>query len=119
MRGFKIPFYIDNKIIKAIPIAVFFAGGVAITFVLLPPHVAVGIATTGVVMSGLEAFGYIDNFETVCQNAIEVRLKHLSKTKIKKITQWKICQSNQKQHTKCLERNENWNEWTQERSFKW
>lgn len=84
MRGFKIPFYIDNKIIKAIPIAVFFAGGVAITFVLLPPHVAVGIATSGVVVSGLEAFGYIDNFETVCQKAIEVRLKHLSKTKIKK-----------------------------------
>ncbi|XP_065922696.1 uncharacterized protein in xynA 3'region-like [Magallana gigas] len=85
IKGFKVPFYIDNKIIKVIiPSAISIAGGVVITVFLLQPNVALGVATTGAVLSGLAAFGYIDNFETVCKKAIDVRLKNLSKTKIKK-----------------------------------
>lgn len=84
IRGFKVPFYIDNKLIKVIiPSAVSIAGGVAIKVLFLQPKVALGVAATGVVLSGLTALGYIDNFETACRKAIDVRLGNMSKKKIK------------------------------------
>lgn len=84
MRGFKIPFFVDNKILKSIiPSAVAIAGGVAIRVFLLQPKVALGVAATGVVLSGLVTFGYINNFETVCKKAVDVRIENISKTEIK------------------------------------
>lgn len=84
MSGFKIPFYVDNKILKSIvPSAVSIAGGVAVRVFLLHPTVALSVAATGVVLTGLVTFGYIDNFETVCKKAVDVRIKSISKTEIK------------------------------------
>lgn len=84
MRGFKIPFFVDNKILKLIfPNAVAIAGGFAMRVFLLQPKVAFSVAATGVVLSGLVTFGYIDKFETVCEKAVDVRIENISKTKIK------------------------------------
>lgn len=84
MKGFKIPFYVDNKILKSIfPSAVSIAGGVAIRAFLLQPKIALSVAATGVVLTGLVTFGYIDNFETVCEKAVGVRIENISKTEIK------------------------------------
>lgn len=84
MRGFKIPSFVDNKILKSIfPSAVAIAGGVAIRVFLLQPKVALSVAATGVVLSGLVTFGYIDKFETVCEKAVDVRIENMSKTEIK------------------------------------
>lgn len=98
IRGFKVPFYIDNKLIKVvIPSAVFIAGGVAIKGLLLQPKVALGVAATGVVFSGLAALGCIDNFEAVCRKAIDVRLENMSKKNIK--------ESLKKKYAKAIKRN--------------
>lgn len=84
MRGFKIPVHVDNKILKSIfPTVVSIAGGVAIRMFLLNPNIALSVAATGVVLTGLATFGYIDNYETVCEKAVDVRIESISKKEIK------------------------------------
>lgn len=85
MKGFKVPFDIDNKIVKGVlRSAASVAGGIAIRLLLLEPKIALGVAATGVVFTGLVTFGYITDFETVCENAVDVRIDNLTKENIRK-----------------------------------
>lgn len=84
MKGFTMPFDPENKILFAMVLStasVF--GGAAITGVLCEPPVAVGVAVSAIVFTGLVDFGFVRDFKTVCENAVNVRIKSLTKTKIK------------------------------------
>lgn len=84
MKGLTMPFDPENKILFAMVLStasVF--GGAAITGVLCEPPVAVGVAVSAIVFTGLVDFGFVRDFKTVCENAVNVRIKSLTKTKIK------------------------------------
>lgn len=84
MKGFTMPFDPENKILFAMVLStasVF--GGAAITGVLCEPPVAVGVAVSAIVFTSLVDFGFVRDFKTVCENAVNVRIKSLTKTKIK------------------------------------
>lgn len=84
MKGFTMPYDPENKILFGIIYsAVSVIGGVAITGVVCEPPVAAGVAASGVVLGVLINFGYVSDFKTVCEQAVNVRIKSLSKTKIK------------------------------------
>lgn len=84
MKGFKMPYDPDNTILKGIlQTSVSIVGGFAIRAVLFEPPVAVGLAATGVFFTALVNFGYISDFQTVCENAVNVRIQRLSKQKIR------------------------------------
>lgn len=84
MKGFKMPYDPDNTILKGIlQTSVSIVGGFAIRTVLFEPPVAVGLAATGVFFTALVNFGYINDFQTVCENAVNVRIQRLSKQKIR------------------------------------
>lgn len=86
MKGFKMPYDPDNTILKGIlQTSVSIVGGFAIRAVLFEPPVAVGLAATGVFFSALVNFGYVSDFQTVCEIAVNVRIEKLSKRKIKQI----------------------------------
>lgn len=57
----------------------FVIGGAVITGVLCE----LGVAVSGIVFTGLVDFGFVRDFKTVCKNAVNVRIKSLTKTKIK------------------------------------
>lgn len=80
------PYDPDNTILKGIlQTSVSIVGGFAIRAVLFEPPVAVGLAATGVFFSALVSFGYVSDFQTVCEKAVNVRIDKLSKRKIKQI----------------------------------
>lgn len=84
MKGFKMPYDPDNTILKGIlQTSVSIVGGFAIRGALFEPPVAVGLAATGVFFSALVNFGYISDFKTVCEKAVNVRIDKLSKRKIR------------------------------------
>lgn len=84
MKGFKVPFDLDNKIAKGVlRSAASIAGGIAIRVLLLEPKIALGVAATGLVFTGLVTFGYINDFETVCENAVDVRIENLTEENIR------------------------------------
>lgn len=84
MKGFKMPYDPDNTILKGIlQTSVSIVGGFAIRAVLFEPPVAVGLAATGVFFTALVNFGYINDFNTVCEKAVNVRINKLSKRKIR------------------------------------
>lgn len=80
------PYDPDNTILKGIlQTSVSIVGCFAIRAVLFEPPVAVGLAATGVFFSALVSFGYVSDFQTVCEKAVNVRIDKLSKRKIKQI----------------------------------
>lgn len=84
MKGFKMPYDPDHTILKGIlQTSVSIVGGFAVRAVLFEPPVAVGLAATGVFFSALVNFGYVSDFQTVCETAVSVRIDKLSKRKIK------------------------------------
>lgn len=84
MKGFTMPYDPEKKILFGMVCsAASVIGGVAITGVLCDPPVAAGVAASGVVVAGLVNFGYIKDFKTVCEKAVNVRIKSLSKPNIK------------------------------------
>lgn len=87
MKGFKMPYDPDNTILKGIlQTSVSIVGGFAIRGALFEPPVAVGLvglAATGVFFSALVNFGYINDFNTVCEKAVNVRIGKLSKLEIR------------------------------------
>lgn len=86
MKGFKMPYDPENTILKGIlQTSVSIVGGFAVRAVLFEPPVAVGLAATGVFFSALVNFGYVSDFQTVCEIAVNVRIEKLSKRKIKQI----------------------------------
>lgn len=86
MKGFKMPYDPENTILKGIlQTSVSIVGGFAERAVLFEPPVAVGLAATGVFFSALVNFGYVSDFQTVCEIAVNVRIEKLSKRKIKQI----------------------------------
>lgn len=83
MKGFTMPFDPENTIAFAMVLStasVF--GGAAITGVC-EPAVAVGVAVSAIVFIGLLDFEFVRDFKTVCENAVNVRIKSLTKTIIK------------------------------------
>lgn len=86
MKGFKMPYDPENTILKGIlQTSVSIVGGFAVRAVLFEPPVAVGLAATGVFFSALVNFGYVSDFQTVCEITVNVRIEQLSKRKIKQI----------------------------------
>lgn len=84
MKGFTMPFVPENKILFAMVWSTASViGGAVITGVLCEPPVAVGVAVSGIVFTSLVDFGFVRDFKTVCKNALNVRIKSLTKTKIK------------------------------------
>lgn len=84
MKGFKMPYDPDNTILKGIlQTSVSIVGGFAIRGALFEPPVAVGLAATGIFVSALVNFGYINDYKTVCEKAVNVRINKLSEPKIK------------------------------------
>lgn len=84
MKGFTMPFDPENKILFAMVLSTASVlGGAAITGVLCEPPIAVGVALSGIVFTGLLDFGFVRDFKTVCDNAVKVRIESLTKTKIK------------------------------------
>lgn len=84
MKGFTMPFDPENKILFAMVLSTASViGSAAITGVLCEPPVAVGVAVSGIVFTALVDFGFVRDFKTVCENAVNVRIKSLTKTKIK------------------------------------
>lgn len=82
MRGFEMPYDPENEIWFGIIQAAILGGGLAIRALFAPP-VAVVVAVSGVVFTGLLNIGLINNFKTVCENAFDVRIKKLTKTYLK------------------------------------
>lgn len=81
MKGFKMPYDPENTILNGIlQTSVSIVGGFAVRAVLFEPPVA-----TGVFFSALVNFGYVSDFQTVCEIAVNVRIEKLSKRKIKQI----------------------------------
>lgn len=86
MKGFKVSYEPENTILKGIlQTSVSIVGGFAVRAVLFEPPVAVGLAATGVFFSALVNFGYVSDFQTVCEIAVNVRIEKFSKRKIKQI----------------------------------
>lgn len=84
MRGFEMPYDPENKILFGIiQTAVSIGGGFVIRGALFEPPVAVAVAVSGVIFTGLLNLGFISNFKTVCENAVNVRIDKLSKTYLK------------------------------------
>lgn len=84
MKGFRMPFDPDNSILVGFfQTACSIISGIAIRAYLFEPHIAIGIATLGVTVSGLATFGYIKSFDSVRENRVDVRIANLSKTEIK------------------------------------
>lgn len=84
MRGFEMPYDPENKILFGIiQTAVSIGGGFAIRGALFEPPVAVAVAVSGVIFTGLLNLGFISNYKTVCKNAVNVRIDKLSKTYLK------------------------------------
>lgn len=83
MRGFEMPYDPENEIWFGIIQAAILGGGLAIRGALFAPPVAVVVAVSGVVFTGLLNIGLINNFKTVCENAFDVRIKKLTKTYLK------------------------------------
>lgn len=84
MKGFQSPFDIDKKFYKsAVQSAVYIASGVAFRLLALDPKIALTIAATGVIVTGLVNFGYISDFETVSKEALIVRIQPLTKQNIR------------------------------------
>lgn len=84
LKGFKTPFDVDNKIIRAltsgvIPSGAGFVASVVLYRIATMPAVLVTVATVGVftrlVMAGLETLDLVDDFDTVCINAFKSRVK--------------------------------------------
>lgn len=84
MRGFEMPYDPENRILFGIiQTAVSIGGGFAIRGALFEPPVAVAVAVSGVIFTGLLNLGFISNFKTVCEKAVNVRIEKLSKTYLK------------------------------------
>lgn len=84
MKGFKLPYDPENKIIKGILFsAVSIVGGFVARALIFEPPVAVGVATFGIIFTGLLNFGYISDFKTVCEHAVNAGIETLSKDQIK------------------------------------
>lgn len=98
LKGFKMPYDPDNKILKGFLFsAVSIVGGFVARALIVEPPVAVGVATVGIVFTGLLNFGYISDFNTVCEKAVSAGIKTLSKEQIK--------QKLKERYEKALERN--------------
>lgn len=87
MRGFKMPYDSENDIWFGIIQAAICGGVVAIRGALFAPPVAIVVAVSGVLFTGLFTgllnMGLINNFKTVCEKAVDVRIKKLTKTYLK------------------------------------
>lgn len=91
--GFKTPFVVGNKITTVVVPGLISGGagllglGFLIKREVSDPGVLFGIATAGIVggivISSLVAFEAVDDFATVCKNAIQARIKPFTKEKIK------------------------------------
>lgn len=97
LKGFKTPFDVDNKIGKAlalIPGGAGFVFGVVLSriartyAILVPNAVSVSVATVGLLTSlvfvGLQTLEVLDDFDTVCSNAFNARVKVFTVDEIKR-----------------------------------
>lgn len=84
MRGFEMPYDPENRILLGIiQTAVSIGGGLAFRGAIVEPPVAVAVAVGGVIFTGLLSYGFINNFETVCEKAVDVRINKLTKPYLK------------------------------------
>lgn len=98
LNGFKMPYDPENKIIKGVVFsALSIAGGFVARALIFEPPVVVGVATFGIVFTGLLNFGYISDFKTVCEHAVNAGIETLSKNQIK--------QNLKERYEKALKRN--------------
>lgn len=84
LKGFKMPSDLGKKILKGVFFsALSIVGGCVVGVILAEPPVAVGVASAGVVVTGLINLGYVSDFKTVCEKAVDGGIKILSKKQIK------------------------------------
>lgn len=84
MRGFEMPYDPENRILLGIiQTAVSIGGGLAFRGAIVEPPVAVAVAVGGVIFTGFLSYGFINNFETVCEKAVDVRINKLTKPYLK------------------------------------
>lgn len=83
MKGFEMPYDPENKILFGIIQAAIVGGLVAIRAAPFVSPVAVVVAVSGVVFTGLQNIGLINNFKTICEKAVDVKIKKLTKTYLK------------------------------------
>lgn len=92
LKGFKTPFDVDNKIRRALALCYIPSGAsVVLSFVIARTPAALGtVATVGILtglvtcMVGLEALELVDDFDTVCRNAFNARVKVFTVDEIKR-----------------------------------
>lgn len=85
MRGFQMPNDPDEQIRHGIIQTTVSAVGLfAIKAAFFNPTLAVGIAISGVIFAGLLNFGYINDFNTVREHAVDVRIETLTRHQIRK-----------------------------------
>lgn len=83
MRGFKMPYDSEKIISFTIIQAAVYGGVLATRGALFALPAAIVVAVSGVVFTGLLNMGLINNFNTVCEKAVDVRIKKLTKTYLK------------------------------------
>lgn len=85
MKGFKsqpMP-DVDFKIACALaPCGTFLVGSIVMSRMLIDPRIVAGFAVIGLFVSGLVMMEVIDDFETICENALKSKIDALPKQKI-------------------------------------
>lgn len=71
---------LDNKILKGFLFSVvFIVGGFVVRVLIVELFVVVGVVIVGIVFIGLLNFGYISDFNIVCEKVVSVGIKILLK----------------------------------------
>lgn len=84
MKGFDMHYNPENtNFIRLSGSIISVVGGCVFGGLILQPPVAVGVAVSGVVFSGLASYGYFDYHRKACEGALNDRIRIMSKTKIK------------------------------------